>query len=121
MVEDVVDGDEHLAGDCDEGSVVSSTFHDSHVELAESEVVSCGLVGGFDEYPADVAVSFFRDWSVCCVVAGLTCAGCEACLADKLLWRVEAGDGSDLVDQRTAQRGQRKSLSCCSFRRATPD
>ena len=40
MVEDVVDSDEHLAGDCDEGSVVSSTFHDSHVELAESGVVS---------------------------------------------------------------------------------
>jgi len=27
MVEDVVDGDEHLAGDGDEGSVVSATFH----------------------------------------------------------------------------------------------
>ena len=40
MVEDVVDGDEHLAGDCDEGSVVSSTFHDSKVELVESGVVS---------------------------------------------------------------------------------
>jgi len=36
MVEDVVDGDEHLAGDGDEGSVVSSTFHYSQVELAES-------------------------------------------------------------------------------------
>ena len=81
----MVYGDEHLAGDCDEGSVVSSTFHDSQVELAESRVVACGLVGSFDEDPADVAVSFFRDWSVCCVVAGLVCAGCEACVADKLL------------------------------------
>ena len=36
MVKDVVDGDEHLAGDCDEGSVVSSTFHYSQVELAQS-------------------------------------------------------------------------------------
>jgi len=40
VVEDVVDGDEHLAGDCDEGSVVSSAFHDSKVELAESGVVA---------------------------------------------------------------------------------
>jgi len=29
MAEDVVDGDKHLAGDGDEGSVVPSTFHDS--------------------------------------------------------------------------------------------
>ena len=40
MVEDVIDRDEHLAGDCDEGSVVSSMFHYSQVELAESRVVS---------------------------------------------------------------------------------
>ena len=40
MVEDVIDGDEHLAGYGDEGSVVSSTFHYSQVELAESWVVS---------------------------------------------------------------------------------
>ena len=85
MVEDVVDCDKHLAGDGDECSVVSSTFHDSQVELAESGVVACGVLGGFDEYPADVAVSFLRDWSVCCVVAGLMCAGCEACVADELL------------------------------------
>ena len=83
----MVDGDEHLAGDCDEGSVVSSTFHDSKVELAESGVVSCGLVGGFDEYPADVAVTFFRDRAVRCMVARLAGAGCEACVADKLLRR----------------------------------
>ena len=83
----MVDGDEHLSGDGDEGSVVSSTFHDSQVELAESGVVACGLVGGFDEDPADVAVAFFRDWAVCCVVAGLACAGCEARVADKLLRR----------------------------------
>jgi len=87
MVEDVIDGDEHLAGDGDEGSIVSSTFHCSQVELAESLVVSCSMLGGFDDYPADVAVSFFRDWSVCCVVAGLVCAGCEARVADKLLRR----------------------------------
>ena len=99
MVEDVVDGDEHLAGDCDEGSVVSSTFHDSHVELAESWVVSCGLVGGFDEDPPYVAVAFLRDRSVCCVVAGLAGAGCEACVADKLLRRRESGDWSDFVDE----------------------
>jgi hypothetical protein len=61
MVEDVVDRDEHLAGDCDDGSVVSSTFHDSHIELVESGVVACGLVGGFDEDPPYVAVSFLRD------------------------------------------------------------
>jgi hypothetical protein len=48
MVEDVVDGDEHLAGDCDEGSVVSSAFRDSHVELAESWVVACVELVGFD-------------------------------------------------------------------------
>jgi len=87
MVEDVVDGDEHLSGDGDEGSIVSSTVCDSTIEFVESGVVACGLVGGFDEYPAYVAVAFFRDWSVCCVVAGLACAGCEACVADKLLWR----------------------------------
>jgi hypothetical protein len=40
MVEDVVDCDEHLAGDCDEGSVVSSTVGDSTIELAESRIVS---------------------------------------------------------------------------------
>ena len=40
MVEDVVDGDEHLAGDCDDCSVVSATFGDSLVELAESGVVA---------------------------------------------------------------------------------
>ena len=85
MVEDVVDGDEHLSGDGDDCSVVSSTFHDSQVELAESGVVACGLVGGFDEDPADVGVSFLCDRSVCCMVAGLVCAGCEACVADKLL------------------------------------
>ena len=45
VVEDVVDGDEHLSGDGDEGSVVSSTLHYSHVELAESGVVSCGVLG----------------------------------------------------------------------------
>jgi len=61
----VVDGDERLAGDCDEGSVVSSTVGDSLVEFAESRVVSCGLVGGFDEDPAYVAVSFLRDLPVC--------------------------------------------------------
>ena len=83
----MVDGDEHLAGDCDEGSVVSSTFHDSQVELVESGVVACGLVGGFDEDPADVTVAFLRDWAVCCMVAGLAGAGCEACVADKLLRR----------------------------------
>ena len=87
MVEDVVDGDEHLAGDCDDGSIVSSTVCDSTIELAESGVVACGLVGGFDEYPADVAVAFLRDRSVCCVVAGLAGAGCEACVANKLLRR----------------------------------
>ena len=69
MVEDVVDGDEHLAGDCDEGSVVSSTVCDSTIELVESWVVSCGLVGGFDEDPAYVAVSFFRDWAMRCSIA----------------------------------------------------
>jgi len=85
MVEDVVGGDEHLAGDCDDGSIVSPTFHDSQVELAGSWVVACGVLGGFEEYPADVTVSFLRDWTVCCVVARLVCAGCEACVADKLL------------------------------------
>ena len=85
MVEDVVDGDEQFAGYGDDGSVVSSTFHDSQVELAEPRVVSCGVLGGFDEYPADVTVAFLRDRSVCCMVAGLVCAGCEACVADKLL------------------------------------
>jgi hypothetical protein len=60
MVEDMVDGDKHLAGDGDEGSVVSSTFHYPKVELAESGVVSCGVLGGFDEDPADVAVSFSK-------------------------------------------------------------
>ena len=85
VVEDVLDGDEHLAGDCDEGSVVSSTVCDSQVELVESGVVACGLVGGFDEDPAYVAVAFVCDRAVCCVVAGLVCAGCESCVADKLL------------------------------------
>ena len=99
MVEDVVDGDEHLAGDGDDGSIVSSTVCDSTIELAESWVVSCGLVGGFDEYPADVAVSFSCDRSMCCVVAGLTCAGCEACVADKLLRRRESGYRTDFVDE----------------------
>ena len=69
MVEDVVDGDKHLAGDCDEGSVVSSTFHDSQVELAESGVVACGLVGGFDEDPAYVAVAFLCDRAMRCSIA----------------------------------------------------
>jgi hypothetical protein len=36
VVEDVVDGDEHLADDRGECSVVSSTFRDLHVELRES-------------------------------------------------------------------------------------
>jgi hypothetical protein len=36
IVEDVVDGDEHLAGDSDKRLVVSSTFRDPLVELAES-------------------------------------------------------------------------------------
>jgi len=67
MVEDVVDGDEQLADDRDEGSVVPSTFHCSQIELAESWVVACGVLGGFEEYPADV--SFFCDLTVCCVVA----------------------------------------------------
>ena len=85
VVEDVVDGDEHLAGYGDDGSIVSATFHDSQVELAESRVVACGVLGGFDEYPAYVAVAFFRDWAVRCMVARLAGAGCEACVADKLL------------------------------------
>ena len=85
MVEDVVDGDKHLAGNCDDCSVVSSTVCDSAIELVEFGVVACGVLGGFDEYPAYVAVAFFRDVAVCCVVAGLACAGCEACVADKLL------------------------------------
>jgi len=68
MVEDVVDGDEHLAGGCDEGSV-SSTFHDSQVELAEPGIVSCGLVGGFDEDPTDVAVAFLCDRAMRCSIA----------------------------------------------------
>ena len=87
MVEDVVDGDEHLAGDGDDGSIVSSTVCDSTIELAESWVVSCGVLGGFDEYLADMAVAFSRDRSVRCMVAGLAGAGCEACVADKLLRR----------------------------------
>ena len=97
MVEDVVDCDEHLSRNGDEGSVVSSTFHDSQVELAESGVVACGVLGGFDEYPADVVVAFFRDRSVRRVVAGLVCAGCEACIADKFLRRRESRDWSGLV------------------------
>jgi len=59
MVQDMVDDHEYFAGDCDDGSVVSSTFHYSQVELAESGVVACGVLGGFDEYPAGVAVAFF--------------------------------------------------------------
>ena len=87
MVEDVVDGDEHLAGDGDDCSIVSSTVCDSTIELVESWVVSCGLVGGFDEDPADVAVAFLRDRAMRCSIAWLVCAGCEACVADKLLRR----------------------------------
>jgi hypothetical protein len=85
IVQDVVDGDEHLSGDRDDGSVVSSTFHYSLAELVESGVASCSVLGGFDEYPADVAVAFLRDRAMCGVVAGLVYAGCEACVADKLL------------------------------------
>jgi len=40
VAEDVVDGDEHLSSDCDQSFVVSSAFHDSHLELVESWVVS---------------------------------------------------------------------------------
>ena len=76
MVEDVVDCDEHLAGDRDDCSVMSATFHDSQVELAESRVVACGVLGGFDQYPANMAVAFLRDVAVCCVGAGLSDAGC---------------------------------------------
>lgn len=32
MAEDVVDGDEHLAGYGDDGSIVSSTFHYSQID-----------------------------------------------------------------------------------------
>jgi len=85
MVEDVVDCGEQFAGGCDDGSIVSSMVCDSTIELVESGVVACGVLGGLDEYPADVTVSFFRDVAVCCMVAGLVCAGCEACVADKLL------------------------------------
>jgi len=41
MVEDMIDCDKHLAGDGDEGPVVSSTFHDSQVEL----IFDCGEPG----------------------------------------------------------------------------
>jgi len=40
IVEDLIDGDEHLAGDSNERLVVWATFCDSIVELAESRVVS---------------------------------------------------------------------------------
>ncbi len=40
MVEFVVDGDEQFAGDGDDYSVMSATFHYSQVELAESWVVA---------------------------------------------------------------------------------
>jgi hypothetical protein len=65
MIEGVVDSDKHLAGDCDEGSIVSSTFHYSLIELAEPWVVTCGVLDGFDEYPADVAVSVLCDQPAC--------------------------------------------------------
>jgi hypothetical protein len=35
------------------------------------------MLGGFDEYPADVAVAFLRDVTMRCMVAGLMGAGCE--------------------------------------------
>jgi len=96
MVEDVVDCDEHLAGDSNDGSVMSSTFHYSQIELVESWVVTCGVLGGF-EYPADVAVAFLCDRAMGRSIARLMGAGCEACIADKFLRRRESRDWSDLV------------------------
>jgi hypothetical protein len=58
MAEDVVDCGQQFVGD---GSIISSTFHDSEVELVESGVVACCVLGGFDEDPADVAVAFVRE------------------------------------------------------------
>ena len=85
IVEDIVDDYEHFRGYGDDSSVVPSMFHYSQIELVESGVATCGVLGGFDEDSADVAVAFLCDVPMGCMVAGLACAGCEACVADKFL------------------------------------